>query len=519
MRLPGDGMLPELNVSTQAVFRTAYGVVLLGTVLWNLLQGRRFFLSERWGGYGQSRLSVDALQNPVCFPILMALWLICATGITLGWGGIWPCLVNVLLCRYYFIAMRWNGTLRGMGAPGYMTYWVGLAVFLLEFTLHYAPELRSLALLVLQVDWAFIMITAGIYKFTAGYPRNEGMELGMVNPQWGTWARLFMGVRPSNPIFWILNQLAWTTEISAGVLMLIPDTRWIGGLLIGVSFIGVGCQIRLNHLTLLLGLTSIIFLSPGSPPEQLLTHWFGAGVAPPVVVNPLLAIFNDALAFGLVGYLLLLPFAYAGLYYNFYGRKKLTNGLQFALECYTNFFGMILWRVFSVNLIDFFIRIHLKPRDGQYQPGAQATGQAARETPSLALRASVVSNYGWGGSARFNHVGESIAITTVFTTLKYYPDNVVLFKERLLRYARTIPCPADSVLAFEYVTIRKTPERFEFIPMAIYTVDLQNGEVSEKLLRQDAPVRTASAVSRVHSASRPGTYAPADNRQEAAHGK
>ena len=122
---------------------------------------------------------------------------------------------------------------------------------------------------------------------------------------------------------------------------------------------------------------------------------------------------------------------------------------------------------------------------------------------------TLVSRYGWGGPARFNHVGESIAITTVFTTLKYYPDNIDLFRERLLRYARTLSCPADGLLVFEYVSIRKTPERFEFIPMAEYTVDVQSGEITEKLLRTDAPLRTASPLSRIHTASRPGSYAPA----------
>ena len=40
-------------------------------------------------------------------------------------------------------------------------------------------------LLVLQVDLAFIMLSAGVYKFTAGYPHNHGMELGLCNPMWG----------------------------------------------------------------------------------------------------------------------------------------------------------------------------------------------------------------------------------------------------------------------------------------------------------------------------------------------
>jgi len=158
-------------------------------------------------------------------------------------------------------------------------------------------------------------------------------------------------------------------------------------------------------------------------------------------------------------------------------------------EHYTNFFGMIIWRVFSINLIDFFIRIHVQPRGNE--------GKRA-----------LVSRYGWGGPPRFNHVGESIAITTVFTTLKYYPNTPAMFTDRLLRYARTIPCSADCVLVFEYVSIRKTPHRFDFVPVAEYTVDISSGEVAERLLNEDAPVRTAHPVSRVHEATRPGSYAP-----------
>jgi hypothetical protein len=483
-------MLPDLSFTTQTVFRSAYGVVLFGAVLWNLTQGRRFFLGERWGGYGQKGITVDLLQNPVCFPFLMAVWVLCALGIAFGYGGIWPLLINVLLCRYYFIAMRWKGVLRGMGAPGFMTYWVGTAVLLLELTTRYAPAARNLALLVLQVDWAAIMLTAGIYKFTAGYPRNQGMELGMANPEWGTWWQFYAARSPRHWIFWFLNQMAWTTEITAGILMFIPATRWIGGLVIGVSFLLVGSQVRLNHLTLLLALTGFLYLSPGSPPGQWLVNWLGPQAAPAVSAGPLGAVLTPVLAAGLIGYLVLMPFAYAGLYLNFYGRRKLPPVLQRSLERYTNFFGMILWRVFSINLIDFFVRIHVQPR-----------GNVVQRT--------LVSRYGWGGPFRFNHVGESITITTVFTTLKYYPNNPALFQERLLRYARTIPCPADSVLVFEYVSIYKVPERFQFVPTAEYQVDVHTGEVLEWLLREDAPVRTGHAVSRVHEATQPGSYAPA----------
>ena len=79
-------------------------------------------------------------------------------------------LINLILCRYFFIHMRWKGILRGMGAPGFMTYWLGACVFFLEYGLHFDPSgvIRSLALTVFRFDFAAIMISAGVYKLVCG---------------------------------------------------------------------------------------------------------------------------------------------------------------------------------------------------------------------------------------------------------------------------------------------------------------------------------------------------------------
>ena len=103
--------------------------------------------------------------------------------------------------------MRWKGILRGMGAPGFMTYWLALATFLLEYSLRYAFDMRHLVLLTLQVDFALIIFSAGIYKFTAGYPKNHGMEFGLVNPEWGYWWKFYSKVPPKHWLFKSLNQL------------------------------------------------------------------------------------------------------------------------------------------------------------------------------------------------------------------------------------------------------------------------------------------------------------------------
>lgn len=484
--------MPELSPAAQTLLRAGYGLLLLGFLLMTLPHGRRFFMSERWGGYTESSTWVDAVQNPVAYPLLMASWLLAAGLLVVGWGGWAPALWNLLLCRYFFVRLRWRGVARGMGAPGFMTYWLGAAVFLLELTARVAPERRGLAVLVLQVDFALIMLSAGLYKLSAGYLRNFGMEFGLANPQWGYWWRRYAAMPPGHWVVWTLNQLAWTTEVVAALLMLVPTTRFVGALLIVGSFAFIATQIRLGVLCEMVMLGGLLFVHPGSWGDRLavwVVQVLGGSLAAPGAERwPLVGAVVGA---ALWGYLILLPVAHAGLFYNFYGRRSLPRLVQRALEGYTNFFGIIIWRVFSVDVVNFFIRIHSEPSEG----GSRR----------------LISRHGWGGGLRYGHVCESVAVTSLFTTLKYYPSNATLFRDRLLRYARTVPCPPGSVLVFEYVSIRKGERRFEVVPVAEYVVDARAGSVAERVLDGTVSVRAAHAVSPVHEGLRPGTYAPLEN--------
>ena len=481
-----SSFLPQLSPSTQAFIRSAYGVLMLATLAQAVPEARRFFVSDRWGGYARSSPAIDALQNPVAMPVLLVTWALAAVAMIAGWAEPWAALVNLAFCRYFFIHMRWKGVLRGMGAPGFMAYWTGLAVFLLEYTSRFAPDLRGLALLVLQVDLAFIMLSAGIYKFTAGYPRNHGMELGLCNPMWGYWWKWYAARPPGSAVFWTMNQLAWGTEVVAALLMLMPSTRELGAILLILSFLFILTQIRLGFLCEMVVVCGFLYVVPGG----MVDRWVAALIpGSPAVVSSLpgAAIVNLLLRASLWTYLVLLPFAHAGLYFNFYGRRSLPGALQRIFERYTNLFGLIIWRVFSVDLVNFFIRVWREPRDG---------GQR-----TLVARL--------GSWPRFNHVGEMICLTSLFTTLKYYPSNDAIFRERLVRYARTLPRDAADVLVFEYVSVVRRERQFDWVPMAEYRVDPDAGTVAEHLIDKSFSPRAAHVVSPVHEGAVPGSYAPA----------
>ncbi len=479
-------LFPHVTADTQAAFRFLYGLLLLGTLLQALPQARRFFLSERWGGYGKSSPYVDAVQNPVVLPIVLVAWFAAGGLLVAGRWTVWAALANVLLCHYFFIGMRWRGVLRGMGAPGFMTYWVGVAVLLLELTRAYAPGAQGTALLALQVDLALVFLSAGVYKLLAGYRENHGVDLGLANPQWGYWWRAFRRARPDHGILKLLNHLGWATEVAAAVLMLLPPTRFLGGALILFTFALIRTQIRLGLLCEMVMLATLLYFHPGSLGQRAVDALSG-WVPRTATAAGERGTFGAILAAALVAYLVLVPLVHAGLAVNLYGRRLLPLGLQPLLERVTGIFGIIVWRVFSADVVDFFVHIHRERRDG-----------GGRE---------LLSRYGWRHGLRYAHVGEAITITSLFTTIKYYPSNPALFEERLLRYARTVPCPADCVLVFEYRHVAKGAERFEYVSVAEFTVDPAAGTVSERRLSEGLSIAPVG-FGPVHEAARPGTYAP-----------
>ena len=102
-----------------------------------------------------------------------------------------------------------------------------------------------------------------------------------------------------------------------------------------------------------------------------------------------------------------------------------------------------------------------------------------------------------------------ICLTSLFTSLKYYPSNNAVFRERLLRYARTIPRAVGERVVFEYVSVVRRETHFDWVTVAYYVVDVDATTVTEQLVDQSFSPRAAHAASPVHEGTLPGSYAPA----------
>lgn len=486
---------PQLSLATQAFIRATYGVLLTVTLLLILPQSKRFLLSERYGGYTQSSRVADRIQSPRALPVILLVWFTCALMITAGFYAWIFALVNLVLCRYFFIHLRWKGLLRGMGAPGFMTYWLAACVFFLEYSTALEPtgHLRTIALLAFQLDLAAIMCSAGLYKIVAGYTKGHGMQFGMVNPQWGHHWPWYCRMPPDHILFKTLNQLAYGLELVFAVLALIPATKALAGLVLIASFFFITTQIRLWVLCEMVMLAGVIYFGPGSLGDNWIVAWSGPVGGMPGAESWVPPVVNAAIAMVLILYIGLLPLVHAGLYFNFLKRRALAAPVQRALELYTNFFGIIIWRVFTLDVVTFFINIYIEGRDGTRRHQWTHWGSL---NPANRLR--------------YGHVGESICVTSIFTTLRYYPSNSSLFRERLLRYARTIPTGADDRLRFEYVSIESGhSRRFDLVPVAEFLVDPVTGAIEQHSLDDRSQVLWGVPGSPVYEGARPGSYAPA----------
>lgn len=479
--------MPDLSYHLQAFIRSAYGALLLLMLVAALPHARRYFFSEKHGGYTQSGAFANALQHPIVASVWLAMWFGSAIALIAGWNTVAAAAFNLATCYYFFNRLRWTSLSRGMGAPGFISLWLGAAVFVLELTAAHMVAARPIALLVLQVDFGLIMLSAGLFKLAAGYRDWNGMELGMANPEWGYLPSFWKQWPPRHPLFRFLNEMAWGTEVVCGLLMLIPATRWIGGAGIALSFVFILTQIRLGFLCEMVIVCCLIFFAPGTLVDQWATALVtNAGLPVPQAGAQFsaetMAIFTGACW----TYLALLPFVRAGMFYNQLRHRSLPRPIQKALDLYANTFGLILWRVFTTDVVNFFVRI--------WEPVSGTRRQ--------------ITDFGRGGFSRFSQVGECIALTSVFTTLKYYPSNARLFEDKLVRYARTIPRQSNEPLVFEWVHVLAEPGAFAHVPVAEFVVDPSRGSVTETTLSTHFSVRQGSRSSPLHEGARPGSYAP-----------
>lgn len=478
-----------LSQSVQALMRNGFAFCTLGMLVLSLPSANRFFGSEKYNGYADDEKLLNIVFSPLGRVLLLASWFASACWLFMDRHTVLASLVCLVLSRFCFISLRWRSISRGMGAPGFMLYWLAALVFFLEYTRFYDPSgtLRCLAILTFKVDFAVIMLCAGQYKLFSGYPQNNGMERGMVNPWWGRLRKFYRPIPPKSVVFKFFNHCAYLGELVAGALMLYWPTAEAGALFMAFSFLIIFAHIKLGFLCHTVIVCCFLFCSPGGWIDSLLP----AVAEQQALGNPFFTVLNVALGAFLMTYLVLLPFVKLGTYYNFYGKKRLPERWQNFQDRWTNLWGIIIWRVFTIDNTNFYVNAYLEDR---------VTGR--RELYSVPERLD------FSKGIRYMHVCEFVCFVSIFTTLKYFPSNSPLFTKKLLRYAKTIPCAREQVIVFEWVDLKKEDDRFLDVASKEYKVDLLTEELTVTDLADGTSATDSLRFSDLHEGHKVGSYAP-----------
>lgn len=428
--------LPHLSPQVQAALRIAYAVLVIGTLAHALPHVKRFFLAERWGGYGENTWRVLALQNPVMMPVVLGTWAIAAALLGAGNWTPWTALVTVAISRYYVVSTRRRSLLGGLGAAGLALYWLGTAVLLLELTGTYAPRLQPVALLILQLDLAGLLCAAGLRGLFAGGAHETGMALA--NPIWGRWWRWYSGLPPAHPVFRVAGRLVPVAALAIGALAIVPSARPAAGLLLFMLAAVIATQVRLS-LACPAVMTAAILFAP----------------APPATTGMVATSGWLALA-GLIAYAVLLPSAYVGV------RRQAMAGDPAG-----------------------YMVIHEVYRDGSRPARLISAFPGLRGSAAAAARAR----------RRFSHAAESTAINRVAAIVGDRAGDRADAEARLLQYARTIRCRSAKVLVFDGISIQRGADAFRHLPAARFVVDLARETVVEAGLADPIGARTDATLS------------------------
>jgi hypothetical protein len=407
-------------------------------------------------------------------------------------GALFGALALLVLFRRYYILGRWTSLFRGGGAPGFIAHYAVRLLLLVEITRELDPSGALTAHLgtAFAIDFGLILLCSGIYKCVAGYLRGEGMEYGLSNPMWGYAFDFFRRLRPSNLLLRLQDAFAASCQVVMGVCMVVPPLRPVGALLCMGSFLFLMPLVRLGRLAALMVVLPVLMLGDLVPrldwvPES--TRLFGGAGAAPWIIQGVYAI--------ITAYIVLVPIVKAVQYLNLYGNRSAPEPFQTWLTRFANWVPIIVWRVFTPDVTNFFIRI---------------SARSADDVRTVVLDEETYRYHrSWDRpwmKLRFLHVTESIALTTVFTTLKYFRSDRSLFESKLVQYARTLGLPDGAVVRFEYVSIVKGEAAFEYRPTVAFTVCLLDGTVTEEKLVESFDPGDAAPHSPIRETTGYGSY-------------
>jgi len=394
--------------------------------------------------------------------------------------------VTTLIANYFFVFLRFSNIGRGMGAPGYFTFFSNLIGFILSIgellDNAMAKNIFHHGLLSLLGG---IFLVSGIYKISSGYTykNSYGINIGLCNEMWAYKPQLFRKIPPKSFVYRIAQLISTWGEICGGLLLICGFFSKIGSVILMIMFFGCGLFVRLGllipQIIFCLVLAFVEFKSESNTPNN-----FGALFQ--VSTNSAQNFLSLFLALYFIVHILGEFLTY--LYFLDQSELFKIPGVARAgkiAHYYSKYFGTILWRVFTPDITGLHVNIYLV---------------------DIEKKRRLISDWGRRGCFRFRYVGEAITVASIFTTLRYWPTDSNLFNARLLAYALTLKTDNVREIDFDVSRVKLERDESSLELVSRFIVNIDEKKVREITLNANFDLRKPEQFSSLNPNSKMGQY-------------
>jgi len=421
---------------------------------------KRIFSEKKFGGYLDRKNVSFKFESE----LVTVIWILLNSLLLLEIKITYVSFALLLICYYYFIFHRFTSISRGMGAPGYFTFFTNKINFLIIIVSEYSPSSLNYLVNFISAEIGLIFVVSAIYKIKSGYRTDRGINIGLVNPQWSYFPNFWQKINLFSIKFKILNFMSIYMELLGGIFLCIPKTQIAGFALIALTFLAVATTVRLGVLCIQIILSvSIVFINKSETKNITNHHDVLSIILCIIIVAEIISY--------IVNFMILIK------EYDFkYMIRKFVHIMN-------RYYGISLWRVFTSDLTSIYVEVYAKNQFGKYK---------------------LLSAWDKWNCFRYRNVGESITITSIFTTLKYFPADSDLFENKLLIHSLSIKNYNFIKYKVYYIATNIDYASHEFILISDFNVNKLNKEISVEVKNNKIDLRNPDNFSAVRKNSGTG---------------
>jgi len=416
-----------------------------------------FFLPWFSRMFGKDYQKVNFVKNDSHTKLLWFLWVSASLCLIFDFLPMIGSLTLTVIFRYYYIYSRPINLFRGGGAVGIFPAFIAMYIFIVEI------------LVIMGLDWAssqmvlYIMVfhigltifDAGLYKVSNGYLKNDGFQYALMNPFWSYWCNTNIVNSINSNIWRIINPFIAITQLTIGLLMILPSTQAYGAVHLGLGFLVLAFFLKLANLPLLIG--SLIFL--------FVDHKFETSMELSDLFSWLHEVNIWVILVGTI-YSIILVVGQLIVWLNFYFSIYLPNSIQKIFDVINLHLPILIWRVFSADVVNIYSLVYEVDSSGDKR---------------LINRWDFKTDYGKNALDRFRffNVAESCVMSSIFNSVRYNDKNLPTAKQRLMQYSYTLLPQLQSKgnnILFEVYRLTKNSktEKLERIKISDWMVNLKS---------------------------------------------